>query len=513
MMLIIKIAWRNIQRHRGKSIIIGVILFAGALLMTVGNGIIAGMDAGLQKNVVEGFSGDIVLVPDEHESENVFLEMGGKTMEPLNNYKSIDTVLRTLPYVKKWLPMGKNTAMLLNEDGGLAKGEFVLGVDMKQYNDFFGGNLKLLEGRMLQPDERGILVPTGMRKLFGEVYNILFTPEGCAPDTATLSDPIKKHLSTMNIHNSVVLMGMGTDNTSTDIRAPVRGIIKYRSLNMIWGNFPIMDIESYRECQGYFAADAKANVVDSSTQKLLAAGSGSDADLFSTDMMVTTKQASSKTMALAEGSLKRSAVAAAPKTVDHDAGTFNLVLLRIDKGRNLYKTVADLNKIFIEKKLGIKAVHWQKAIGTVGSLAMLIKASLIVFVLMLFFVAIIIIINTLSMAALERTTEIGMMRAVGAQKGFIRSMFLGETAVLSAVFGGAGIAVGIIVIRVIAALHFTTDNDMLELLYGGDTFHPLLAGGDVVLSIVMLAIVTLVAVVYPIIIAGNITPLDAISRE
>ena len=53
--------------------------------------------------------------------------------------------------------------------------------------------------------------------------------------------------------------------------------------------------------------------------------------------------------------------------------------------------------------------------------------------------AIIIIVNTLSMAAIERTSEIGMMRAVGARKGFIRLMFLGETAALSAIFGGAGI--------------------------------------------------------------------------
>ena len=42
MPLSITIAWRNILRHKGKSLVIGVILFLGSLLMTVGNGIISG---------------------------------------------------------------------------------------------------------------------------------------------------------------------------------------------------------------------------------------------------------------------------------------------------------------------------------------------------------------------------------------------------------------------------------------------------------------------------------------
>jgi len=49
MNLIIKIAWRNILRHKGKSVIIGVILFLGALIMTVGNGVISGWTLGCAK--------------------------------------------------------------------------------------------------------------------------------------------------------------------------------------------------------------------------------------------------------------------------------------------------------------------------------------------------------------------------------------------------------------------------------------------------------------------------------
>jgi ABC-type antimicrobial peptide transport system permease subunit len=133
--------------------------------------------------------------------------------------------------------------------------------------------------------------------------------------------------------------------------------------------------------------------------------------------------------------------------------------------------------------------------------------------MMLFVVAIIIIVNTLSMAALERTTEIGMMRAVGARKGFISKMFLAETGALSTVFGGAGIVAGAITVKILAALQLTSDNDMVQLFFGGDTFHPLLTGGDFILAIVQLTLVTLIAVVYPVRVARSITPLDAISRD
>jgi ABC-type lipoprotein release transport system permease subunit len=280
---------------------------------------------------------------------------------------------------------------------------------------------------------------------------------------------------------------------------------------MIWGSFPIVDIESYRECLGYFSASGKAVEVKGETKELLAKSGESLDDMFSDDNMIVAN-AGGNTAELAEGSL-RVERDTTRRAVDLDAGTFNLVLVRLSSGASLDKTVSDLNKVLIDKKLGVRAVPWSKAIGPIGSMALLIKGSLFVFVMLLFFVAIIIIVNTLSMAAIERTTEIGMMRAIGARKGFIRSMFFGETAMLSAVFGGIGIAAGIVIVNIVAALHFTTDNDMLQLLYGGDSFRPLLSLVDITLVVIQLALVTLIAVIYPIMVASRITPLDAISRE
>jgi ABC-type lipoprotein release transport system permease subunit len=198
---------------------------------------------------------------------------------------------------------------------------------------------------------------------------------------------------------------------------------------------------------------------------------------------------------------------------DLDLGTYNLVLITLKDHAKLDAKVKSVNERLKAAGVSVRAITWKKAMGTIGSMATLIKSALFMFVMFLFFVAIIIIVNTLSMAALERTSEIGMMRAVGARKGFISTMFVGETAILSFFFGGIGIVAGAIVVQILALMNITSDNDMVQLLFGGDRFHPFLSGGDILLAILQLAIVTVIAVIYPMIVARSITPLDAIARE
>lgn len=510
MNLIIKIAWRNILRHKGKSFVIGAILFLGAFLMTVGNGVVSGLDRGLQKNIVEGFCGDAVILSDKQEGDNVFLEFMGKSVEPIYNYKSIDSALAQIPQITRWLPIGKNFAMVLNDEGGAADAAFVIGTDFTKYHAFFGDNLKVVEGRLLKDRERGVLVPTGWRKQTAELYNILFAVKDVAVDTSTLSAEGKKHFSEMSIKNSVIYMGLNSDNSTTDVRTEVRGIVKYRSLNTIFSNFPIIDIESYRECLGYFSAQSTEVEVKKEDQDILSK-EGSLDDMFGSSTISTTST-TSKSIVLKAGSLA-SEVDTFSRSTDLETGAFNMVLLRVTSGKSLEKTVAEIDALLKEKNQGVRVITWKKATGTIGSMAVLIKAALFVFVMFLFFVAIIIIVNTLSMAALERTNEIGMMRAVGARKGFISLMFFGETALLSFFFGSIGIGAGAIAVWILRMLHLSTENDMLQLLYGGDTFSPFLSGTDIVLAVIQLSLVTLIAMLYPMKVAREITPLDAISRD
>jgi len=506
MKLILTIAWRNILRHKGKSLVIGVILFTGAFLMTVGNGVISGMATGIEKNIINGFMGDIVLISDAQKTDNILLNMMGSSIEPITAYRRIKEILGAQPYVRRFLPVGKNLAMVLDESSAAPGYAYLLGVDFAEYRKMFTDNFEVIEGSYPAPGERALLVPTFAREEFYDFYNIWFLPEGGTVVKENLKKEALAEIKSLVVSTSVVMMGMTSGiNTTSDIRFPVRGIVKYGALNQIFGHFCVVDIESYRECLGYFTAADMAAQVPKEKKKLLGM-EGSDLDsLFGGDAMIVSdyKTAPKKIKAgLADG---------AAKTAEN--GVYNAVFIKLNDGVVYRDALAKLNRALSEGRTGVRAIPWNKASGPMGGMALIIKGALFLFVTLLFCVAVIIIVNTLTMSAIERASEIGMMRAVGAHKTFIAGMFLGETATLSSVFGGGGILAGILAVRVIPLLKITTSNDMLQLLYGGSFFNPLLSFSGIALTAFQLLVVTVIAALYPIRVAVNITPLDAISRD
>ncbi|MBI4352085.1 MAG: FtsX-like permease family protein [Elusimicrobia bacterium] len=502
MNLILTIAWRNILRHKGKSLVIGVILFTGAFLMTVGNGVISGMAAGIEKNIIDGFMGDLVLISDAQKSDNILLPMMGASIEPVTAYREIKGILAAQPYVKRFLPVGKNLAMVLDESTTAPGYAYLLGADFGEYRKMFPDNFTVLEGSYPAPGERALLVPTFARDEFYDFYNIWFLPAGGRVVKENLKKEALANFPTLNLSTSVVMMGMTSGlNTTNDIRFPVTGINRYGALNQIFGHFCLVDIESYRECLGYFtAADMAAQVPREEKKLLELEGSDLDSMFGGEEMIVSTAKKAPK--------LKAEAPKEAKLAGD---GVYNAVFIKLNEGEDYGKALKELNKALAGK--GVRAVTWNKASGPIGGMALIIKGALFLFVMLLFCVAVIIIVNTLTMAALERAPEIGMMRAIGAQKTFIAGMFLGETAVLSAVFGGLGVLAGIAAVKIIPLLKINTKNDMLQLLYGGNFFNPLLSLPDIALTALQLLFVTVVAALYPMRVAVNITPLDAVSRD
>ncbi len=510
MALIFKIAWRNLLRHKGKSIIIGVILFLAAFIMTLGSGIISGMDRGLELNIVNGFLGDIVIISKKEKSDNILFKMYGESIETITKYKDAKKILQSQEYIKDFIPVGKNMAMVLNEDEGDPGFAMTLGVDFEAYRKFFPDSFTMVEGSYPGKNEQGVIIPMKAREDLYDFINAWFLPEKGDIVEKNLTADAKENLKDLNIKRTAVFMGMSEGNYTSDIRLGVKGIMKFRALNTMWGHFSIMDIESYRKCLGYFSASDLSLEVSGDKKELLAMDDSNLDSMFGKGEFFVRDRGSSDISGISFKSRKgRETVG----DIDYEAGIYNLIFIKLKKGEALDRSVGRLNEVLSKTELDMRAITWKKASGAIGSMAVIIKGALFTFVIFLFFVAVIIIVNTLSMAAIERTSEIGMMRAVGARKGFISGMFIGETAILSGLFGGAGIVFGIAVVNIIPLLHITSANDLVQLLYGGDVFKPYLSAGDTLVAVVQLVIVTFVTVVYPVRVAMGITPLDAISRE
>tara|TARA_B100000900_G_scaffold407799_1_gene421034 strand:+ start:1772 stop:2989 length:1218 start_codon:yes stop_codon:yes gene_type:complete len=125
------------------------------------------------------------------------------------------------------------------------------------------------------------------------------------------------------------------------------------------------------------------------------------------------------------------------------------------------------------------------------------------------------IINTMLMAVLERTKEIGMLRAIGMYKRKIFLMIVLETSMISLVSAPVGLIAGFL-----TNVYFEKNGGMdlsqyaraLE-QYGGDAiFYPEIALSTYFFLMLVVIMTALMGAIYPAIKAVNLKPLEAIRK-
>jgi len=119
------------------------------------------------------------------------------------------------------------------------------------------------------------------------------------------------------------------------------------------------------------------------------------------------------------------------------------------------------------------------------------------------------IVNTLVMAILERRREIGIMKAIGASDGDVKSLFFAEAGVMGAFGGALGVALGWTIGRIINAgtnIYLRRQDLSPEQIW----FVPWwLVGGAILFAIV----VSLVSGLYPAARAARLDPVQALRYE
>jgi len=124
-----------------------------------------------------------------------------------------------------------------------------------------------------------------------------------------------------------------------------------------------------------------------------------------------------------------------------------------------------------------------------------------------------VVINTLVMSVFERTREIGILSAIGMRGRQIMTLFLAESSFLAV--GGIVmvLALGIAVIALLANYGFNISQMGVTGIIIGNTIYPKLTVEDTVTLTIMAFVVTLLAGLYPAIIAGRMEPVDALRAE
>lgn len=151
-------------------------------------------------------------------------------------------------------------------------------------------------------------------------------------------------------------------------------------------------------------------------------------------------------------------------------------------------------------------------LSQVQQIVVALDSTAAVILVVLFVIIMVGITNTFSMVMFERIREIGTMRAMGVQRGGIRTMFLFEASFLAIAGAVTGIIAALLVMAGLSLINFGMDSPAFLIMKNGHlSFYlpPLRALGN----IVIIALLTLVAVARPAGRAAKLQPAEALRTQ
>ncbi|MFP4598136.1 MAG: ABC transporter permease [Persicimonas sp.] len=193
-----------------------------------------------------------------------------------------------------------------------------------------------------------------------------------------------------------------------------------------------------------------------------------------------------------------------------DQGLARNAAILLEDPSKLKQTHEEVRRAIERNELELKVIDWQAAAGIVGQFVIVIRLALLIAIGIIFLVAMVIINNSMVMATVERTSEIGTMRAIGAKRWYVMALFLIETLILGVAAGLAGCGLGVLVIWIAGQTGIPATTSFLRFLFAGDTLYPSLSTANVLWAFLAIQVISTLSTLYPARLATRIQPIVAI---
>ncbi|MEN9810200.1 MAG: hypothetical protein RLZZ488_1767 [Pseudomonadota bacterium] len=297
----------------------------------------------------------------------------------------------------------------------------------------------------------------------------------------------------------------------------IYGIYQFEGLESsdLAGAFNFVDLVSYRELYGRMSAEGQKELEDIrkqiSVRDVADAGNLEDS-LFGGDTQIEQRSAESSNAASAEApaslEFKRAQTGGYPPAELESGMAINAAIV-LKNPRRMNSTRLEIEDQLKRAGMNLKVVDWKQAAGTLGQLVTVIRAVLLVAVAIILIVAMAIINNAIMMTTLERTREIGTLRAIGAQKVFVLRMFFVETLTVGVLASFAGSLLAVALVSFLSVRGIAAPSDFVSFLFGGPRLYPQVSGVVAILAPLSVALLALVFTLYPAFMASRISPAAA----
>ncbi|HEQ72107.1 MAG TPA: FtsX-like permease family protein [Spirochaetia bacterium] len=469
-MLILKLAIRTILRRKRRMFSIGILVFVGTLFLVFGDSFARSVQYYSRQSVINHFTGDFVIyAADSKTAPSPFAFT--TPLPVIQNITRVTDWLMNEATVADWVPIAQNYSLITveREENRIDVPLIYYAIDPARYQAAFD-NLTVISGTFFGVDQPvpnpapGILISRAQNERYRQNYHV----ELAAGETVTFQ-------------------GVTPGGSVNAVGARIVGLFEPTRFQSVFDYINFVDIDTYSQLYNFTGVktgslpEAYANVLDAESEDDIFAAAA-DADF-------------------------------APLAVENleaeplSGYTMISVVLKnheqIDRVRRKIEA-ADLN---------ILTEPWDEASGFYAPIARSLSVVVYAVVGVIFLIVAFVFMNTLIINIIERTNEIGTMRALGGEKRFIRALFLTETVLLNTAFALLGIIVSLILLVVFGETGVPLPGIVSQFLIGGGNLPLLLIPAPFLEALAVVMAVSVLATVYPIRVATTISPLAAMSRK
>ncbi len=484
--MIVFLAARNVVRRSRRSFLIAGLIAAAVALLFFGNSILESTDAGLSRSFAQSFTGELAVAAISSRSFGLFGDetpaIGEYTPLPvIREFPAVMDILNRFPEIELVTPLISGAAVI--DLCGTRRPLPVFGIDASTYFQMFP-LLTLIEGKFPEPGRAGVLI------------------------SSTRAEEIETRTGRRPTAGDPVMLNMFGKRGFRIKEVPLTGIVDFEISNPLLESTVLVDAQTLRALLGLTLAGSSAYVPPEEAASLLGMEMES---LFQGSGQ--TPEDSRDELTLQDVKRALSKPFDAPVVLGTESGAWHFILLRLKPEANQARVLKHLNREFQLAGLPVAGIDWRRTAGMSARLVVLLRLvynmGFIVFAL----AAIIVIVNLLVIDVIERTSEIGTVRALGATKGFVRRLLLSETVLLSLFGGIIGVLLGGVLMLLLRSIRLQLDNSLLQTLFGGATLNLTASPMIAMLSILAAVVIGLLSCVYPVHLAVQVQPARTLSSE